>query len=158
MEHFSASKARGVARTDWNCNLRPSLIINWFWKPKINGGFSTFASVFDPGTGIIRPAVVKFRQAFLRDSSNNVGRFFRIAKKKIDIPQFCSKSVSDATYPKNMSFFSDETAAYIRNWFCDILLKIRTHTLKKRPMPLDASRKKASRYLRTAGPILPVAG
>ena len=43
-----------------------------------NGGFSTFAGVFDPGTGRIGPAVLKFRLAFLRDVSNGVGRFFRI--------------------------------------------------------------------------------
>ena len=44
-----------------------------------NGGFSTFAGVFDPGTGRIGPAVLKFRLAFLRDASNGVGRFFIIA-------------------------------------------------------------------------------
>ena len=43
-----------------------------------NGGFSTFAGVFDPGTGRIGPAVLKFRLAFLRDASNGVDRFFRI--------------------------------------------------------------------------------
>ena len=42
-----------------------------------NGGFSTFAGVFDPVTGKIGPAVLKFRLAFLRDASNGVGRFFR---------------------------------------------------------------------------------
>ena len=53
-----------------------------------NGGFSTFAGVFDPGTGRIGPAVLKFRVALLRDASNGVGRFFRIAKKKNpDTPQ-----------------------------------------------------------------------
>ena len=66
------------------------------------------AGVFDPGTGRIGPAVLKFRLAFLRDASNGVGRFLTI--------------------------------------------------LKKRPTPLDASRKKASPNLLTAGPILPVPG
>ena len=42
-----------------------------------NGGFSTFAGVFDPGNGRIGPALLKVRLAFLRDASNDVCRFFR---------------------------------------------------------------------------------
>ena len=42
-----------------------------------NGGFSTFAGVFDPGNGRIGPALLKVRLAFLRDASNGVCRFFR---------------------------------------------------------------------------------
>ena len=42
-----------------------------------NGGFSTFAGVFDPGDGRIGLALLKVRLAFLRDASNDVCRFFR---------------------------------------------------------------------------------
>ena len=71
-----------------------------------NGGFSTFAGVFDPGTGRIGPAVLKFRLliAFLRDASNGVGRFFRNAFF-FRYTAISSKSVSDVIYPKNRSFF-----------------------------------------------------
>ena len=37
-----------------------------------NGGFSTFAGVFDPGNGRIGPALLRVRLAFLRDASNDV--------------------------------------------------------------------------------------
>ena len=42
-----------------------------------NGGFSTFAGVFDPGRGRIGPALLKVRLAFCRDASNDVCHFFR---------------------------------------------------------------------------------
>ena len=51
-----------------------------------NGGFSTFAGVFDPGRGRIRPALLKVRLVFLRDASNDVfavssGEEFEIFKR-----------------------------------------------------------------------------
>ena len=70
-----------------------------------NGGFSTFAGVLDPGTERIGAAVLKFRLAFFRDASNGVGRFFRITFFLFQCTAVSSKSVSDAIYPKNRSFF-----------------------------------------------------
>ena len=59
-----------------NYLLRPSLTIKLILKTE-NRGFSTFAGVFDPGNGRIRPALPKVRLTFLRDASNDVCRFFR---------------------------------------------------------------------------------
>ena len=123
-----------------------------------NGGFSSFAGVFDPGNGRIGPAVLIFQLAFLRDASNGIGRFLRIASFFFSMHRGFLKISFGCYLSEKQVIFSDETASYIRNWFYDIFFKIRTHILKKRSTPLDASRKKASRNLRTAGPILPVPG
>ena len=42
-----------------------------------NGGFSTFAGVFDPGNGRIGLALLEVQLAFSRNASNDVCRFFR---------------------------------------------------------------------------------
>ena len=114
-----------------------------------NGGFSTFAGEFDPGTGRIGPAVFKFRLAFSRDASNRIRvRILKnISQNQFRMPQF---------HPKKWPIFRINS---IRKWFWgNCVVSKKKAIMKKRPTPLDASRKKASRNLKTAGPILPVPG
>ena len=125
-----------------------------------NGGFSTFAGVFDPGNGKIGLAFLKVRRAFGRDASSDVCRFFRIEICFFSIHHsFLNTSFRRYLSKKNRSFFRmKRQLIHIRNWFCDIFYKILTDILKKRQMTLDAFRKKVSRTLREAGPILPFPG
>ena len=69
-----------------------------------------------------------------------------------------SKSGSDATYPKNRLFFWMKLRHISPNRFCKIYILFQTHTQKERQTSLDASRKKASRTLRRASPILLFSG
>ena len=59
-----------------NSSIRSSLIIFFFWKPKMEVSAPSQAC-FNTRRGRIGPALLKVRLVFLRDASNDVRRFFR---------------------------------------------------------------------------------
>ena len=67
-----------------------------------------------------------------------------------------SKSVSDAIYPKNRPCFRMKVRYIYETGFAILKKNIQSPLLKKWQTSLDASRKKANRTLRRAGPILPL--
>ena len=111
-----------------------------------NGGFNTFAGVFDPANGRIGPAVLEVPLAISGEASNTVCHFIQDTIPKIFRHNLVSsKSVSDAIYAKNKPHFRMKRR-YIAGNLLSFFFSESGNTVNKSNDTLG-EKKNGSRYL-----------